>query len=104
MHQQSGKQRGVHAGPDGEMQVGFLRGRGAARIDHDELRTARAAILKHALKENRMTPCGIRTDQHDQIGKIEILVKSRHRVGPEGALVACHGRRHAEPRIGVDIG
>ncbi len=51
-----------------------------------------------------MAPRGVRADEHDQVGVIEILVESRHRVGAERASVARDRRRHAQARIGVDIG
>ncbi len=50
-----------------------------------------------------MTPGGIRADQNDQIGFVEIFVGAGHRVGSERAPMACHRRRHAEARIGVDV-
>ena len=87
----------------GEMQVGLLGGRGAARIDHHELGAALAPVLLHALEQNRMAPRGVRADEHDQVGLIEILVESRHRVGAEGAAMARDRRGHAQPRIGVDV-
>ena len=80
------------------------RGRGAARIDHDELRAALAAVLLHALEQHRMAPRGVRADEHEQVGLIQILVQPRHGVGAERAAMARDRRRHAEPRIGVDIG
>ena len=51
-----------------------------------------------------MTPGGVRADQYDQIGLVEILIGAGHRVGAEGAAMAGDRRRHAQPRIGVDIG
>ena len=39
-----------------------------------------------------------------QIGQFQILIGAGHRVGAEGALVPRHGRGHAEPGIGVDVG
>ena len=51
-----------------------------------------------------MAPGGVGADQHDQIGLIEILVDAGHRVGAEGAAMAGDRRRHAQARIGVDIG
>ena len=62
------------------------------------------AVLQHALEQNRMAPGGVRADEHDQIGLIEILIDSRHGVGAESARWPGDRRRHAEPRIGVDIG
>ena len=43
------------------------------------------------------------TSTHE-VGLLQILVDARHGVRAEGAAVAGDGRRHAEARIGVDIG
>ncbi|MGY4446322.1 hypothetical protein ACVWZR_000982 [Bradyrhizobium sp. i1.3.1] len=51
-----------------------------------------------------MTPGRIRADEHEEISLVEILVAAGHGVGAEGAAVARDRGRHAEPRIGVDIG
>ena len=51
-----------------------------------------------------MAPGGVRTDQHDEIGELEVVVAHRHHVFAERALVAGDGRRHAQPRVGVDVG
>ena len=67
------------------------------------LGAALAPVLQHALEQHRMAPGGVGADQHDQVGLVEILVQPRHRVGAEGAAMAGDRRRHAEPRIGVDI-
>ena len=104
MHQQAAEQRGVHAGRDGQEQVGIFRGRGAARVDHDDLGAARALVGDHALVQHRMAPGGVGADQNDEIGVVEILIGARHGVGAEGAAMAGDRRRHAQPRIGVDIG
>ena len=57
-----------------------------------------------ALVEHRMAPGEIGADQHDKIGEFQILVAAGHRVGAEGAAMAGDRRRHAQARIGVDIG
>ena len=62
------------------------------------------ARRRDALVEDRMAPGEVGADQDDEIGKLEILVAARHRVGAEGAAVAGDRGGHAEPRIGVDIG
>ena len=68
-------------------------------------RALRRSLLRdHPLKQNRMAPGGIRADQHDQVRFVEILVAAGHRVGAEGALVAGNRGRHAQPRVGVDVG
>ena len=51
-----------------------------------------------------MAPSRVGTDQHDQIGRVEILIAARHRVRPECTPMTGNGRRHAEPRVGIDVG
>ena len=75
-------------GAIGKEQVGLLGGDGAARIDHDDLRAALALVLHHALEQHRMAPGGVRADQHDQIGLVEIGVAAGNGVGAEGAAMA----------------
>ena len=102
--QQAREQRRVGPWPDAEEQVGFLRGLGPARIDDDELGAAALLGVGHAAEQDRVAPRGVGADQHDQVGLIEILVAARHRVGAKRPAVGRHGARHAQPRIGVDVG
>ena len=51
-----------------------------------------------------MAPCEFAADQHDQIGKFQILVIAGDHVAAKGAAVAGDAGRHAQARIGVDIG
>ena len=103
MHQQAAEQRGVHPGRDGKKEVGILRGGGAARIDHDDLGAALALVPDHALEQHRMAPGGVRADQDEEVGGVEVLVAAGHGVGAEGAPVAGDRGGHAQPRVGVDI-
>ena len=50
-----------------------------------------------------MAPGGVRTDEHDEVGGVEILVCAGHSVGAERALVAGDRGGHAQPRVGVDV-
>ncbi len=102
--EQPREQHAVHAGRHREKQIGFLRGHGAARIDHHDPGAALALVLHHALEQHRMAPGGVGAGEHDQVGEIEIGIGAGHGVGAEGALVARDRRGHAEPGIGVDIG
>ncbi len=101
--QQAAEQCGVRARRDRQKEIGILRGAGLARIDDDELGAALAPVLHHALEQNRMAPGGVRSDQHQEIGLIEIFVIAGHGIRSEGAAMAGDRRRHAKPRIGVDI-
>ena len=57
-----------------------------------------------ALVQHRMAPGGVAADQHDQIGLLDVLVNAGNDILAEGADVPGDRRRHAQPRIGVDIG
>ncbi len=102
-HQEPVEQRHVGADPQRQMQVRPVAGRGAARIDDDDLRAPRGLRGKCALVQHRVAPGEVGTDEHDQVGLVDILVGARHGVGAEGPLVPRHGGRHAEARIGVDV-
>ena len=104
MGQQAAEQRGVHAGRDRQKQIGVGRGRGAPRIDDDELRAALALGRHHALVKHRMAPRRIRADQHDEVGFVDVAVGAGHDIGAEGAAVAGDRGGHAQARIGVDVG
>ena len=86
------------------MDVGNLARRGAAGIDHDDLGAAPLAGCDQPLIQHRMAPCEVRADQHHEVGHLQILVGAGHRIGPERTLVTGHRRRHAQPRVGVDVG
>ena len=87
------------------MKVGDVRRGRAARIDQHHLH-ARPLLLGggDALIEHRMAPGEIGADEHDEIGELEILVAAGHGVGAEGALVSGDGGRHAQARVGIDVG
>ncbi len=51
-----------------------------------------------------MAPGRVGADQHQQVGLVEILVAAGHGVRAERAAVAGDRRRHAQARIGIDIG
>ena len=102
--QESIEQGHITARLDGEMQIGKLsRGR-PARIDHDNFCAARFFRGHQALKQYRMTPGEIGTDQHHEISKFQILIISGNHISPESPLVAGNRGRHAETAVGVDIG
>ena len=86
------------------MQIGKLRRRCAARVDRDDARTAPRLRLLGPLKQNRMAPRGVRSDEDDDVGLVEIVIASGHHVRAKGATMASDRRRHAQPRIGVDVG
>ena len=103
MHKQAAEQRRIHARRYGQEQVGVLRGRRAPRVDHDDFGAARPLVGDHALIQHGMAPSRIGADENDEIGEIEVGIGAGHGIGAEGTAVAGDRRRHAQPRIGVDI-
>ena len=86
------------------MEIGNIAGRGTPWIDdHDFHRRARLFRGRDALIQHRMRPGGVRSNKNQQIGLLQIRIAARHRVSAEGPLIAHHGGRHAEPRVGVDV-
>ena len=98
------EQRDVATGQDGQVQIGDLGGFAAARIDDDDLqrRIGSAGILDVA-ENDRVGQRRIGAGDQDHPGLADILVTARRRIGPQGLLVAGDGRRHAQPRIGIDV-
>ena len=86
------------------MQVGRITGRRAARIQHHDPGTARFARRRQALPENGMAPGSVRTHQYGEIADFEVLVTHGHHVFAESTFVPRHRGRHAQARIGVDVG
>ena len=105
MSEKPREERDVAVGGDGEMEVGRLGGRRSPRIDDDD---AQAGPLlargNQALVEHRVAPGEVRSDEDDEVGLLQILVAAGHHVGAESTAVAGDRRRHAQARIGVDIG
>ncbi len=102
MLEQAGHQRDVAAGTDREVEVGFLGGFGAARVDDDEL-GARLAARADTLIDDRVAPGGVRSDEYDQVGGVEVVVGRGDDILAKGARVSGDRARHAKPRIGVDV-
>ena len=102
--QQAVEQRDIGVRRDGEVEVGALGGLGPARIDDDDFGPPRLARRLDPLPDHRMAPGGVRADQHDQVGLVEVAVGAGDHVLAEGAIVRGDGAGHAQPRIGVDIG
>ena len=50
-----------------------------------------------------MTPSGVRPDQDEKIGVIEVLVGARDGIGAKGADVAGNRGGHAQTRIRVHV-
>ena len=86
------------------MEVCVFGGRCAARIDHDQPGAAFLAGREDALIEHRVAPGEIAANQNDEVGLFEVVITARHSVSAKGALVTDDGGRHAQTRIGIDIG
>ena len=68
------EQRQVRPWPDGQVQVGHHRRLGDARIDDDQ---RRAGIGLEPPAQNRVIVGDVRADEHDHVGDLEVLVRSR---------------------------
>jgi hypothetical protein len=102
--QQPVEERDVGAWRQRQMQIRDLAGRGSPWIDDDDLGSSLFACRDKALIQNRVTPCQVRADEHDQIGQLQVFITARHRVAAESPLVAGDGGGHAQTRIGIDVG
>ena len=86
----------VCSGAKGQMQIRHLSGLGAARIDDDKLDAAPRPGRLDPLPDHGMAPGGVGADQHDQIGRLQILVTGRHDVLAEGPQMGRHRAGHAK--------
>ena len=59
--------------------------------------------LHQPLIQHRMRPGRVRANEYHQIAVFHVLVAARHHVFTEGAFVAHHRRRHAQPRVGINV-
>ncbi len=85
------------------MQVGHFSRLGAAGIDHHQPGAAPRPRLFDALPDHRVAPGGVRSDQQDQVRRVEIVVAARHDIFPERTIVCGDGAGHAQARIGIDV-
>ena len=98
------EQRDIGAGQNGEMQVGINRGIGAARVDHDQFHAGVGLARRlDAAEQDGVRVGRVGTGDEDRAGLVDVVVAAWRRIRAEGGLVAGHGGRHAQARIGVDI-
>src|SRR5690606_27810789 len=73
-------------------------------VDHDDAHvgTRRLGGFQPA-KQHRVGVGHVGTGDEDGVGKLEVFIAGGRRVGAQGLLVADHGARHAQARVGVDI-
>ena len=103
MDEEAGEQGDIASRLQPEEQVGSFRGLGAAGVDDDELGAVARLGVGHAAEQDRVAPRRVRADEHDEVGLVEILVATGHRVRAEGPAVGRHRARHAQARIGLDM-
>ena len=86
------------------MKIGTFGCFGATRVDYDQFRAMFCACFFDPLPDDRMTPCGVRSDQQDQIGCIKIVIAARHDIFAKSAAMGGDCAGHAQAAVGVDIG
>ncbi len=86
------------------MQVGALGGFGAAWVDDHQLGAALFPRRFDPLPDHRMAPCGVRSDEQDQVGFFQIAIGTGDDVFAKGAVVCGNRTCHAQAAVGVDIG
>ncbi|KPW97855.1 hypothetical protein ALO50_200135 [Pseudomonas syringae pv. cerasicola] len=92
------KQRNVGARLNRQVQVRQFAGIGAPWVDDDEFHLrATAFCFFQATKKNRVRVGHVAADDHHAIAQFDIFIAARRCVGAQAALVAGHGRRHAQP-------
>ena len=89
---------------DRQMQVGNLGTFRAARVGDDDLqvRIGGPRVLDIA-EDDGMRHRRVGAGDEDDLGLKDVRVAARRRVGAERLFVAGDGRRHAQPRIGIDV-
>ena len=98
------EQRHVGARQDGQMQVGKCRGLSAARIDDDDFQIGVSfARGLDAAEQNGMRERRIRSGDKQARRMIQVFITAGRRIHAQRLLVAGHGRRHAQARVGIDV-
>lgn len=91
IQQQPVEQRDIRAGCDRQMHIRPFRGRGPARIDHDDPRPVGLPAGEQALMQHRMAPGGVGADQDDQVRFLPVLVDAGDHVLTKRADMAGDG-------------
>src|SRR3546814_13653541 len=102
MLEQAIQQRDVAAGPDREVKVGFFGGLGSARLDDAQLR-ARLAPRADALLDDRVEPGGVRSDENEEVSRLQIVRGRGHHLPTASAPVYGQSARTPPPRIGGTV-
>ncbi len=80
----------------------LLGGRGAARVDDDQL-GAGLQPVGHPQVQDRVAVGHVGADHEEQVGAVEVGVGARRPVGAERLLVAGPRAGHAQPRVGLQM-
>ena len=97
-------QHNVGAGPHGQVQVSSAGGIGAAGVyaDNADVRVGRFMGFD-APPDDGVAPGGVGSLHQKQVGFFDIVVTNRHGIFSQRQLISHHRRRHAQPRIGIDV-
>ena len=92
----------VGAGSDLQVQVRAGRGRRRARVDNRNCRPLGLAPTDPR-PQDRVTGRCVRAEDQHVVGSVDVRVRRRRAVAPEGAGVSGDRRGHAQPRVRVDV-
>ena len=92
----------VGAGFDLQEQVRPFGGRGAARVDDDQLGAGLHSV-RHPQEEDRMAVGHVGADDEKQVGAIEVGVGPGRAVGAQRLLEPGARAGHAQPRVRLDV-
>ena len=86
VNQKAGEQNTVHAGLNRQREIGTLGCCRATDIDGDHAGAALLPRAHHPLKEHRMAPRRIRSNEHHEVRLVEVFVAAWHRIRPKARL------------------
>ncbi len=79
------------------MQIGDIAGGSFAWINHHHFHIGSILFgLSNSLKQYRMTPCGIRTNNHQQISLLKIFITAWHGITAKGPFMGGYCRGHTQ--------
>ncbi len=93
----------IGAGADAQEVIGVCSGAGVARIDDDHRRIILFLGLEDVLQCDRMRLGRVGTDQQYRLGKVDIVVRVRHRTVTPGIGYPGYRRGVTDTRLVIDI-
>ncbi len=103
--QQAIEQGDVAAGLEGKVLIGNVAGGRAARVDNDHTQArTRFFRINKSLINDGVAPGEVGAGYHHQIGLFNIFIATGHHIGTKCAFVPGDRRRHAQTRIGINVG